>query len=94
MPAPRRSTVTPRPWRGGSVKTRPDEIHVRELQRKIRLPGLKTAEDIHAAAAVLVEAGWLTPPPRGQRQKRAGAAYRVKEVLWGLLDAPEREKPL
>lgn len=41
------------------VKAKPDEVHVRTLQRTTRLPGLNTADLIHDAAAVLVEAGWL-----------------------------------
>ena len=50
------------------------EVHVRTLLRGERLPGLRTADDIHAAAEVLVEAEWLSPPPRGTRIRatRAG----------------------
>jgi hypothetical protein len=31
----------------------------------VKLPGLGDAGSIHAAAAVLVEAGWLVPPKIG-----------------------------
>ena len=49
------------------VKERAEEVYVRHLQREIRLPGLTTADPIHAAAAVLVEADWLREPrPAGQ----------------------------
>ncbi len=58
-------------------RTKAQEVHVRKLQREVRLPGLGDAETIHAAAAVLVEAGWLIPPPRGGFQQRAKAAYAV-----------------
>lgn len=54
------------------VKERVQEVHVRHLQREVRLPGLGDAETIKAAAAVLIEAGWLTPPVIG-----FGAASRV-----------------
>jgi hypothetical protein len=39
------------------------EVHVREVQRK-RLSDLTTAEVIHNAAAVLVDADWLRSPPQ------------------------------
>ena len=53
------------------VRTKAAEVHVRTMQRKIRLPGLGTAADIHAAAAELADAGWLLPPqPGGEYQAR------------------------
>ncbi len=56
------------------VKARPNEVYVRHLLREVRLPGLKTAEDIHEAAHVLVEADWLRDPPAGIG-KRSRMAY-------------------
>jgi hypothetical protein len=55
------------------VKEKATEVHVRHLQREVRLPGLKTAEDIHEAALVLIEADWLREPPRigGKRPRMA-----------------------
>ena len=38
-------------------KTRPAVVHVRTLQRETRLPGLTSAEPIHAACAELIEVG-------------------------------------
>ena len=38
---------------------RPQEVHVRRLQREVRLSGLRSAEQIRAAADALVEADWL-----------------------------------
>ena len=64
------------------VSTRPEEVHMRQLQRDMRLPGLGDAEAIHAAAKVLVETGWLTPPPAGAFQQRARAAYAVNHKVW------------
>jgi Protein of unknown function (DUF3987) len=64
-------------------KTRPTEVHVRHLQRTVRLPGLKMADDIHAAAAVLVEADWLRPPPgKIHGVERGRAAYSINPRLW------------
>jgi hypothetical protein len=59
------------------VRTSAQEVHVRTLQRTVRLPGLKDAEDIHDAACALVDAGWLAPPPAGGFQQRAKVAYAV-----------------
>jgi len=61
------------------IKTRSPEVHVRTMQREVRLPGLGTAADIHAAAEVLVEAGWLVPLKPGAFQQRARAAYPVNQ---------------
>jgi hypothetical protein len=68
------------------ARERPKEVHVRHLQREVRLPGLSTAEAIHAACKVLVEAGWLGEPLAGTAfQQRGRAAYpvspRLPEVL-------------
>ena len=64
------------------IKTRPAEVHVRTLQRSVRLPGLNMADAIHAAAAVLVEAGWLVPPRPGSFQQRARAAYQINQRVY------------
>lgn len=48
------------------VQTKAQAIHVRTLQRDVRLPGLDNAEAIHAAAAALIEADWLKPPEKGK----------------------------
>jgi hypothetical protein len=47
------------------MRERPAEVHVRRLQREVRLPGLRSADDIHGAAGILVENDWLSPPARG-----------------------------
>jgi hypothetical protein len=63
-------------------ETRPTEVHVRHLQREVRLPALKVADDIHAAAHVLVEADWLRPPPgSGGTEGRPRAVYTVNPRL-------------
>jgi hypothetical protein len=70
------------------ARDRPDEVHVRKLQREVRLPGLRLAGEIHSAAELLVEADWLTPPPPviGFGRGRAVAAYAVNPALWQRLD--------
>jgi hypothetical protein len=57
-----RNTATLAHW---IAKDRPDVVHVREMQRHVRLPGLNTADTIHAACNALIEAGWLGQPVRG-----------------------------
>ncbi len=61
-------------------RERAAEVHVRRLQREVRLPGLGDAAKIHAAAAVLVEAGWLIPPEIGYGSQRK-VAYAVNPVV-------------
>jgi len=63
------------------VKERPDEIHVRTLQRCVRLPGLRTAEQIKTAASALVEADWLWEPPKPAFGKPRGI-YPVNPRLF------------
>jgi hypothetical protein len=53
------------------------EIYVRDMQRKIRLPDLRVADDIRAAGDMLVDADWLVPPPPGSNSGRARVAYKV-----------------
>jgi hypothetical protein len=63
-------------------RERPGEVHVRHVQREIRLPGLRTADEIHAAATVLVEAGWLATPVSGTEFRQRGrVAYTVNPPL-------------
>jgi hypothetical protein len=65
------------------LQSRPKEVHVRQLQRDVRLPGLRTAEQIHFAADVLVEADWLRPPaPSSEFGPRAPLSYPVNPRLW------------
>jgi hypothetical protein len=65
-------------------RVRPKEIHVRHLQREVRLPGLRSAEQIRTAADALVEADWLKAPPRGEEfGQRGRIAYAVHPKLCG-----------
>jgi hypothetical protein len=65
------------------IGNRPTELHVRHLQRDARLPGLRTAEQIRAAADALVEADWLRPPSPGSGfGQRGRIAYPVNPRLW------------
>jgi Protein of unknown function (DUF3987) len=66
------------------VAERPAELHVRHLQREVRLPGLRASEQIRAAADMLVEADWLRPPARGTEfGQRGRVAYTVNPRLFG-----------
>jgi hypothetical protein len=72
------------------IAARPAELHVRHLQREVRLPGLRAAEQIRAAAEqiraaadALVEADWLRPPAPGTEfGQRGRIAYAVNPRLW------------
>lgn len=63
------------------VKHKPEEIHVRKLQREIRLPGLGNAASIHAAAGELIEADWLMETESEPGPGRPRAAYKVNPAL-------------
>lgn len=67
-------------------REQPNAVHVREMQRNVRLPGLATADTIHAACRSLVDAGWLSFPaaPIGHQQRQTKAypvSPRVRENL-------------
>ena len=67
------------------TRERPSEVHVRDLQREVRLPGLNAAGLIHGAAEVLIEAGWLQAPPAQKGfQIRPKAYYPVNPKLLEL----------
>ena len=84
-PARDRDAATLARW---IAKERPEEVHVRTLQRDVRLPGMATADAIHEAAAVLMDAGWVLAPAGGSGQAgRPKAAYSVNPALWDALRA-------
>ena len=64
------------------LKERPNEVHVRRLLREVRLPGLRSAEQIKAAAKVLVDADWLRAPVIGFGAQ-SKVVYAVNPRLWG-----------
>jgi hypothetical protein len=58
----------------------------RNMQRNVRLPGLTTADAIHAACKALIEAGWLCQPAGGTRfQQRGTVSYPVSPRLLEVL---------
>ncbi|MDE2333321.1 MAG: DUF3987 domain-containing protein, partial [Rhodospirillales bacterium] len=63
------------------LSTRAPEVHVRRLQKEIRLPGLSSAEDIHLACWTLVEAGWLCETPASGAVGRPKTTYLVNPTL-------------
>ena len=44
------------------IEEHPDEVHVRRMLREVRLPGMRSAEQVKDAAKILVEADWLRAP--------------------------------
>jgi hypothetical protein len=59
-------------------KEQPNEVHVRTLLREVRLPGLRSAEQIKKTADLLVEADWLRAPAKTVfGQPRSRIAYPV-----------------
>jgi hypothetical protein len=73
-----RNTATLARW---IKKERPDAVHVREMQRNVRLPGLTTADTIHDTCKALIEAGWLGQPAPGGFQQKPRAVYPVSPRL-------------
>jgi hypothetical protein len=65
------------------IETRPREVHVRQLQCEVRLPGLRSAEQIKRGADALVEADWLRPPVpiKGFGRGRTPVVYAVNPQL-------------
>jgi len=70
------------------VKENAKEVYVRHLQREVRLPGLKAADDIHEAAHALIEADWLREPPTGTKKNRARMAYPVNPKVLEIANGP------
>jgi hypothetical protein len=77
-----RNTATLARW---IKKERPDAVHVREMQRNVRLPQLTTADTIHDACNALIEAGWLGQPAPGGFQQKPRAVYPVSPRLLEIL---------
>ena len=84
LPRAERNAVTLARW---IAKQSPEVVHVRTMQREARLPGLRTAADIHEACGELVEAGWLEPPPHttARREGRAPQIYSVNKIALARL---------
>ena len=65
------------------VKEHPPEVHVRHLQREVRLPGLRTAELIKRAADALIEADWLRAPAKTVfGQPRSKVVYPINPKVY------------
>ena len=62
------------------LKTQATEVHIRHLQRKVRLPGLRDAATIKDTCERMVEAGWLIAPKIGYGAERK-VAYRVNPLV-------------
>jgi hypothetical protein len=64
------------------IKEHPNDVHVRRLLREVRLPGLRSAEQIKAAAKILVDADWLRAPVIGFGAQ-SKVVYAINPRLWG-----------
>ena len=64
------------------LKEHPHDMHVRRLLREVRLPGLRSAEHVKAAAKILVDADWLRAPVIGFGAQ-SKVVYAVNPQLWG-----------
>jgi hypothetical protein len=65
------------------IRNRPKDVYLRHLQREVRLPGMRKADQIRGAADVLVEADWLRPPSLSTEfGPRARIAYPVNPRIW------------
>ena len=64
------------------LANQPTELHVRHLQREVRLTGLRTGKQIRDAAEALVDADWLRSPlPGNEFGQRGRVAYPVNPRL-------------
>jgi hypothetical protein len=64
------------------IKEHPPEVYVRQLLREVRLPGLRSAEQIKSAAKLLVDADWLRAPVIGFGAQ-SKVAYLINPRLRG-----------
>jgi hypothetical protein len=64
------------------LKTQATEVHIRHLQRKVRLPGMRDAATIKDTCDRMVEAGWLIAPKIGYGAERK-VAYLVNRLVLG-----------
>jgi hypothetical protein len=62
------------------AKHKPAILNARDMLR-LKLPGLRNADAVHAAAVRLIEAGWLAPMAKGEGNGRARADYPVNPAL-------------
>ena len=76
LPQAERNAATLAKW---IIKNKPTRINVRETQRKVRLPGMRTAAEIKDAIEVLVEADWLRHDPKreGESNGKKSGDYVV-----------------
>lgn len=79
IPPTERNAATLARW---IIQEKPHEVHVRNVQKDVRLPGMRSADAIRAACDELVEADWLRPPAKGAGyQARGKVAYPVNPAL-------------
>ena len=67
------------------LKEQFERLNAREMQRKVKLPGLRTAKDVRAALDYMKEASWIWPAPsrEGDTAGRQRSDYIVNPKLRG-----------
>jgi len=84
LPQAERNAATLAKW---IRRERPERFKVRDLYRRVRLPGLMQAADAKEAVEVLVELDWLRPAPNrvGETKGKQSGEFEVNpEVLINL----------
>ena len=84
LPAERDAATLAR-WINKPRETHLTEVNVTDLRRKVRLPGLLDAKAVHAAASILIEAGWLFPMSPGRFQAKGHTVYPINPRLWDVV---------
>ena len=67
-------------------RERPNVINVRDLRRKVRLPGLTETKDAEAALRSLAEANWVFLPEHEHKRGQPKKDWRVNPHLWEVLE--------
>lgn len=73
-----RSAITLARW---ILRENAREVHVRRMLREVRLPELRSAEQVKAAAGVLIDINWLRAPVIGFGAQ-SKVVYPVNPALW------------
>jgi hypothetical protein len=73
-----RSAITLARW---ILRENAREVHMRRMLREVRLPELRSAEQVKAAAGVLIGINWLRAPVIGFGAQ-SKVVYPVNPALW------------
>ena len=76
LPKPEKNASTLAKW---ILKTKPKTINTRELQRTIKLEGLRDSASIHTAINILIDADWIKPS--GVKENKATGRKRCDFIV-------------